>query len=455
MAGMGSPLLTARDPSARLVGWIGLCALGRGGLATDVIDAQKISNLEGGLAAFYTLGNGDHFGSSVVALGDVNGDGITDLAVGARGDGDGGSWGMGAVYVLFMNVTVIGAQKISNDYGGLSAFYTLYSYVHFGTSLAALGDWDGDGIPDMAVGAPGDDDHNRGSVCIIFLNSDGTAKAATKISRLNLTPFGSGWYNQFGSSIAAIGDLNSDGIADLAVGAHNDGGLVGQAFETTVPLAPGAQLAFPYDNEWWRIRGLRRLDAGCGAFPLPRRDPARRRAAARAREGRRLDALLPILAPFLDEGTCSLVELGCGSSGGLPLALAATRRRFRRGGVVGVASAAATRALLAKACARATFVASAAAVAVAGADVVVAPTKSAAADANAARLARRTLRDGGALVVEASGDDDAFLAWVRRAARVLGGGRATMHRSAPDCAVYVFERAGAAGGVDVEVRDYD
>lgn len=30
-----------------------------------------------------------------------------------------------------------------------------------------------------------------------------------------------------------------------------------------------------------------------------------------------------------------------------------------------------------------------------------------------------------------------------------------MHRSAPDCAVYVFERAGGAGGVDVEVRDYD
>ena len=61
------------------------------------------------------------------------------------------------MYVLFMNVTVIGAQKISNDHGGLSAFYTLGSN-DFGTSLAALGDWDGDGIPDMAVGAYEDDD---------------------------------------------------------------------------------------------------------------------------------------------------------------------------------------------------------------------------------------------------------------------------------------------------------
>ena len=85
----------------------------RGGFGTDVIGAQKISNLEGGLAAFYTLDVADHFGSSAVALGDVNGDGIADLAVGAYEDDDGAT-DAGAVYVLLMNVTVIGAQKISS-----------------------------------------------------------------------------------------------------------------------------------------------------------------------------------------------------------------------------------------------------------------------------------------------------------------------------------------------------
>ena len=167
---------TARGRSARLVSWTALGALVRGGLGSDVVDARKISMLEGGLSACYTLDEDDQFGSSVVALGDVNGDGITDLAVGAYWDDDGANLA-GAVYVLFMNVTVIGAQKISNLHGGLSAFYTLDNGDCFGASLAALGDWNGDGIPDMAVGA-----YNDNAAYIIFLNSDGTAGGMHKIS---------------------------------------------------------------------------------------------------------------------------------------------------------------------------------------------------------------------------------------------------------------------------------
>ena len=76
---------------------------------------------EGGLSTHVTLDSNDYFGSSVASVGDYNGDGIPDLAVGAYGDDDGGSVA-GAVYILFMTTsgTVSGVQKISMLEGDLS-----------------------------------------------------------------------------------------------------------------------------------------------------------------------------------------------------------------------------------------------------------------------------------------------------------------------------------------------
>ena len=64
---------------------------------------QKISSTQGGFAG---LLDGDYFGWSMASVGDLNGDGVVDLAVGAYADDDGGSntgANRGAVYVLFMN----------------------------------------------------------------------------------------------------------------------------------------------------------------------------------------------------------------------------------------------------------------------------------------------------------------------------------------------------------------
>ena len=61
---------------------------------------QKISGIQGGFVGM--LDHDDYFGSSMAFIGDLNGDGVVDLAVGAPYDDDGGS-NRGAVYVLFMN----------------------------------------------------------------------------------------------------------------------------------------------------------------------------------------------------------------------------------------------------------------------------------------------------------------------------------------------------------------
>ena len=137
--------------------------------------AQKLSMLYGDLNVFYTLEAEDHFGSSVAALGDLNGDGAVDMAVGTVHDDDGGL-NAGAVYVLFLasDGKIKNAQKISMLYGNFSSFYTLGAWDRLGHSAAALGDIDGDGVMDLAVGAYGDDDGVSGTGAVYVINLEQT-----------------------------------------------------------------------------------------------------------------------------------------------------------------------------------------------------------------------------------------------------------------------------------------
>ena len=191
-----------------------------------VLSHQKISDTEGGFTG--KLDKTDFFGSSVAGLGDLDGDGVGDLAVGTPSDDDGGA-ARGAVWILFLNTdgTVKTHQKISDTEGGFLGI--LDNVDQFGSSLASLGDLDGDGVDDLAVGAIRDDDggFNRGALWILFLNADGTVKAHQKIS--NTQGGFTGILDDeefFGDSAASVGDLDGDGVTDLAVGAplDDDGG---------------------------------------------------------------------------------------------------------------------------------------------------------------------------------------------------------------------------------------
>ncbi len=156
--------------------------------------------IEDGSGGFFaSIDAGDRFSRDHDVAGDINGDGVLDLVVGARSDDD-GQTDAGAVYILFMNSdgTVQSNQKISNLEGGFTE--VLVENNFFGYGVAGIGDYDGDGIPDIAVSALS---QANTAVFIIHLNADGTVKDYVKNS--NITAQG----------LSAIGDLNNDGKIDL------------------------------------------------------------------------------------------------------------------------------------------------------------------------------------------------------------------------------------------------
>lgn len=175
---------------------------------------------------------GDLFGSGVCSVGDINNDGVDDLAVGAEGTG-----GSGAVWILLMNAdaTVLQATKVDASSGVMAGF--LSADDEFGTSVCAIGDVDNNGAPDIAVGAANDDvvdvnndqiddggGINRGAVYILFMNTNGTVRKAQKIDDtdpLLLIPNNS---DQFGDAVTSLGDLDGAGGTELAlaVGAPGD-----------------------------------------------------------------------------------------------------------------------------------------------------------------------------------------------------------------------------------------
>ena len=170
----------------------------------------------------------DRFGTSVAGIGDLNRDGTPDVAVGAPYVNT-GPFDKGAVFILFLNPdgSVNKTKKIDDDTANGP---TLQAFSKFGSSVAGIGDLDLDGTVDLAVGAEGHTSSNRGALFVLFMKPDGSVRQTAQIGQASGNGPALSSNGAFGSSVAPIGDLDGNGVVDIAVGADRTGSEGGAVY---------------------------------------------------------------------------------------------------------------------------------------------------------------------------------------------------------------------------------
>ena len=205
---------------------------------------------------------GDSLGISVSAAGDINGDEIDDLIIGAILAGTPGDYA-GASYVVFgSDEAWAGSLNLSSlDGSNGFAINGVSDQDSLGNSVSAAGDINGDGIDDLVIGAPDADPNgdSSGASYVVF-GSDLAWTSPLNLSGLDggngFAIYGVSAGDQSGISVSSAGDINVDGFADLIIGAllsDPNGDDSGASY-----------VVFGSDQEWTSTLNLSSLDGGNG-----------------------------------------------------------------------------------------------------------------------------------------------------------------------------------------------
>lgn len=157
----------------------------------------------------------DFVGAGVDIVGDIDGDGFADILVGATGADDNGSTS-GAAY-LFNGPVTADTTTASADatIGGESSGDSM------GSRIRGIGDWDGDGFDDFAIGVRTEDTNgsNAGAVYVIT-----SSTMPSTLADADIIMRGKQADSNLGNAISEAGDIDNDGVDDLLIGALGHGG---------------------------------------------------------------------------------------------------------------------------------------------------------------------------------------------------------------------------------------
>jgi len=170
-------------------------------------------------------GQGDSSGVSVSAAGDVNGDGIDDLIIGAH-KADFNGIDSGRAYVVFGTTGDLPSVFGLEDLDGTNGFVLNgeSAYDRAGRSVSSAGDINGDGIDDLIIGATrGSSNFSLGGAGYVVFGSRDAWMESINLAALDGTNGfkleGEATDDETGRSVSAAGDINGDGVDDLIIGA--------------------------------------------------------------------------------------------------------------------------------------------------------------------------------------------------------------------------------------------
>jgi hypothetical protein len=206
-------------------------------LCSSPLDLGSLNGVNGFVVNGVT-GAGHNSGGSVSAVGDVNGDGIGDVIIGAA---DANSLN-GQAFVVFGTHATRPSTFNLSSLNGTNGFVLngLIENVWADSPVSAAGDVNGDGIGDIIIGAPG---ASSGVTYVVFGSKSAWPSSFDLASLNGINGFvlnGSSVVGAVSSAVSSAGDVNGDGIGDILVGAP-----LGNSFPGVTYVVFGSKSAFP------------------------------------------------------------------------------------------------------------------------------------------------------------------------------------------------------------------
>ena len=257
----------AADPDGKLSAGETYVVFGHSGEFSSAFDLSTLNGING--FRIDGIDQSDQSGYSVSSAGDVNGDGLDDIIIGATGADPNGDDEAGETYVVFGQSGGYSSSINLSTLSGSNGFRLdgIDAEDQSGYSVSSAGDINGDGFDDMIIGAYAADPGGKlyaGETYVVFGHSDGYSWSLD-LSTLNGTNGfrldGINAYDQSGCSVSSAGDINGDGFDDIIIGAKRatPGGLT-YAGETYV--------VFGHSGGFSSALDLSTLD-GANGFRLP------------------------------------------------------------------------------------------------------------------------------------------------------------------------------------------